>query len=84
MGLRGFKEAHFYANGLQITTRCAIRGLLPTPQIYHELKTRQAQRVSLLELRTKVSNLLHALTISTIAILAARKHLMQWIETYKQ
>jgi hypothetical protein len=25
-----FKESHFYADGLQVTTRCAIRGLSKT------------------------------------------------------
>jgi hypothetical protein len=38
----------------------------PPPQIYHELHQRLAQRANLLELRTQVSNQLHALSVSLL------------------
>src|SRR5579863_8809742 len=56
----------------------------PPPQIYHELQQRLAQRASLLELRTRVSNQLHALTVSTVAVPAVRERLVQLIDTFNQ
>ncbi len=40
--------------------------------------------MSLLELRTKVSNQLHALVVSTVAVPAVRERLVQLIETFTQ
>ena len=53
----------------------------PPPQIYHEFHQRLAQRANLLEMRTQVSNQLHALSVSTVLIPAVRKRLVQLIET---
>jgi transposase len=54
----------------------------PPPQIYHELQQRLAQRASLLELRTQVSNQLHALSVSPVAVAAVSHRLVCLIETF--
>jgi transposase len=53
----------------------------PPPHIYYELQQRLAQRSSFLELRTQVSNQLHALTVSPVVVPAVRQRLEQLIET---
>src|SRR5215470_16959865 len=57
---------------------------VPPPQIYHELYQRLAQRANLLELRTQVSNQLHALSVSSMLIPAVHQRLVQLIETITQ
>lgn len=53
----------------------------PPPHIYYELQQRLAQRSSFLELRTQVSNQLHALTVNPVVVPAVRQRLEQLIET---
>jgi transposase len=57
---------------------------MPPPQIYHELHQRLAQRANWLDLRTQVSNQLHALSVSSVPIPAVQKRLTQLIETITQ
>jgi transposase len=56
----------------------------PPPHIYYELQQRLAQRSSLLELRTRVSNQLHALSAVPIVVPAVRQRFEQLIETLNQ
>jgi transposase len=56
----------------------------PPPHIYYELQQRLAQRSSFLELRTQVSNQLHALSVSPVVVPAVRQRLEQLIETVNQ
>ena len=56
----------------------------PPPQIYHELQQRLAQRASLLELRTQISNQLHALSVSPVAVPAVSQRLVRLIETFNE
>ena len=56
----------------------------PPPPIYYERKPRLAQRSSFLELRTHISNQLHALVVTPVVIPAVRQHHMQLIESINQ
>ncbi|GAC1660354.1 MAG: hypothetical protein PVS3B3_30370 [Ktedonobacteraceae bacterium] len=56
----------------------------PPPQISHELQQRLAQRASLLEVRTQISNQLHALSVSPVAVPAVRQRLVCLIETFNE
>jgi transposase len=56
----------------------------PPPAIYYELQQRLAQRSSLLELRTRVSNQLHALSAVPIVVPAVSQRFEQLIETVNQ
>jgi transposase len=56
----------------------------PPPSIYYELQQRLAQRSSLLELRTQVSNQLHALSVVPIVVPAVSRRFQQLIETITQ
>ena len=56
----------------------------PPPHIYYERKPRLAQRSSLLELRTQVSNQLHALSVVPIVVPAVSLRFKQLIETINQ
>jgi transposase len=56
----------------------------PPPQIYHELQQRLAQRSSFLELRTQISNQLHALMVTPVVIPAVRQRNVQLIESINQ
>ena len=56
----------------------------PPPHIYYELQQRVAQRSSLLELRTQVSNQLHALSVVPIVVPAVSLRFKQLIETLNQ
>jgi transposase len=56
----------------------------PPPHIYYELQQRLAQRSSLLELRTRVSNQLHALSAVPIVVPAVSQRFEQLIETINQ
>jgi transposase len=56
----------------------------PPPQIYYELKPRLAQRASLLEWRTQVSNQLHALSVAPVVVPAVRERLVQLIDIVNQ
>jgi transposase len=56
----------------------------PPPDIYYELQQRLAQRSSLLELRTQVSNQLHARSVVPIVVPAVRRRFEQLIETINQ
>jgi transposase len=56
----------------------------PPPQIYHERKPRLAQRSSFLELRTQISNQLHALMVTPVVIPAVRQRNVQLIESINQ
>jgi transposase len=56
----------------------------PPPHIYYELQQRLAQRSSLLELRTRVSNQLHALSVVPTVVPAVSQRFEQLIETINQ
>ncbi|HEV2661892.1 MAG TPA: IS110 family transposase, partial [Ktedonobacteraceae bacterium] len=56
----------------------------PPPHIYYELQQRLAQRSSLLELRTQVSNQLHALSVIPTVVPAVSRRFKQLIETINQ
>jgi transposase len=56
----------------------------PPPHMYYEVQQRLAQRSSFLELRTQVSNQLHALSVSSVVVPAVRQRLEQLIETVNQ
>lgn len=51
----------------------------PPPRIYHELHQRLAQRASLLEWRTQITNQLHALSVSPEVVPTVRDRLVQLI-----
>ena len=61
--------------------RWFLPGFTPPPQIYYERKPRLAQRASLLEWRTQVSNQLHALSVPPVVVPAVRERLVQFIDT---
>ena len=56
----------------------------PPPPIYYERKPRLAQRSSFLEIRTHISNQLHALEVTPVAIPAVRQRNLQRIESINQ
>jgi transposase len=56
----------------------------PPPSICYELQQRLAQRSSFLELRTQISNQLHALEVTPVVIPAVRQRNMQLIESINQ
>jgi transposase len=56
----------------------------PPPPIYYELQQRLAHRSSLLELRTQVSNQLHALSVVPSVVPAVGQRLEHLIETLTQ
>jgi transposase len=56
----------------------------PPPQIYHDLQQRLAQRASLLQWRTQVSNQLHALSVAPVAVATVQGRLVRLIETITQ
>lgn len=56
----------------------------PPPPIYHELQQRLTQRTSLLELRTQVSNQLHALCAHPSVVDSVRQRLLELLDVLKQ
>ncbi|GHP00540.1 IS110 family transposase [Reticulibacter mediterranei] len=56
----------------------------PPPQIYHDLQQRLTQRASLLELRTQVTNQLHALSVHPNVVPSVRQRLLQLLELLNQ
>jgi len=56
----------------------------PPPSICYELQQRLAQRSSFLELRTQISNQLHALSVAPVVVPAVRQRNIQLIESINQ
>jgi transposase len=56
----------------------------PPPRIYHELHQRLAQRASLLQWRTQITNQLHALSVSPEVVPPVRDRLVQLIDQLDQ
>jgi transposase len=56
----------------------------PPPHIYYELQQRLAQRTSFLDVRTQITNQLHALVVTPVVIPAVHQRHLQLIESINQ